>query len=78
MSGIGKWNLGIGVALLAVAVLCSVLDLIPAAVIIGVLGLVGIGVAGYDVLYEWTKRIDMRRRAARSRREREREARQGG
>jgi len=77
MSGIGKWSLGVGVALMVVAVLCSVLDLIPAAVITGVLGLVGIGVAGYDALYEWTKRIEMRRTAAKSRKERERESREG-
>jgi uncharacterized membrane protein len=64
MSGIGKWNLGIGVGLLVLAVLCSVLKLIPVAVITGVLGLIGVGVAGYDVLYNWLDRAAVRRRAA--------------
>ena len=77
MSGVGKWNLGIGVGLMVVAVLCSVLDLIPVAVITGVLGLVAISVAGYDVLNEWAERGSMRRRAARSRQERETETREG-
>ncbi|UJW30307.1 hypothetical protein L3Q67_34620 [Saccharothrix sp. AJ9571] len=71
MSGIGKWNLGIGAVLLGVAVLCSVLDLIPASVITGILGLIGIGVAGYDVLYNWTERLQLRRRGAKARRESE-------
>ncbi|OHV43423.1 hypothetical protein BBK14_31440 [Parafrankia soli] len=71
MSGIGRWNLGIGVGLLAVAVLCSVLDLIPVAVIAGILGLLAIGVGGYDVVYNWLDQAELRRRAARARRERE-------
>jgi hypothetical protein len=75
MSGVGRWNLGIGVGLLVVAVLCSVLDLIPVAVIAGVLGLVGLGVAGYDVVYEWLDRAELRRRGARA--GRERDAREG-
>jgi cadmium resistance protein CadD (predicted permease) len=71
MSGIGKWNLGIGAVLLGVAVLCSVLNLIPAAVITGILGLLGIVVAGYDVLNNWLDRAQLRRRGARARRESE-------
>jgi hypothetical protein len=78
MSGIGRWNLGIGVGLLVVAVLCSGLGLglIPVAVIAGVLGLVAVGVAGYDVVYEWLARAELRRRGASAAR-REREAREG-
>ncbi|UJW29714.1 hypothetical protein L3Q67_31365 [Saccharothrix sp. AJ9571] len=69
MSGMGKWSLGIGAVLFGAAVLCSVLDLIPAAVILGVLGLVGLGVAGYDVIENWAERSELRRRGARARRE---------
>jgi xanthosine utilization system XapX-like protein len=75
MSGLGKWSLGIGLGLIVVAVLCSVLKLIPAAVIIGVVGLVAVGMAGYDAIYYWLERVQQRRRAARSRQEREAEAR---
>ncbi|MEV6909763.1 hypothetical protein [Amycolatopsis sp. NPDC051071] len=71
MSGFGKGNLGIGVVLLGVAVLCSRLDLIPAAVITGILGLLGLSIAGYDLVDGWSERADLRRREARIRRERE-------
>ncbi|MFL1376638.1 MULTISPECIES: hypothetical protein [unclassified Nocardiopsis] len=64
MSGLGKWSLGLGAGLLVVAVLCSVLDLIPVSVITGILGLIGVGMAGYDALYNWLQRIDLRRRGA--------------
>lgn len=77
MSGLGKWSLGIGVGLLVVTVLCRALNLIPATVIVGIVGLIAVGMAGYDALYEWTKRFELRRRGARARREREREAREG-
>ncbi|MFC4855030.1 hypothetical protein [Actinophytocola glycyrrhizae] len=77
MSGIGKWSLGVGAGLIVVAVLCSVLAQVPAAVITGILGLVAVGVAGYDAIYYWLDRVQKRRRAARSRQEREREAREG-
>jgi hypothetical protein len=76
MSGIGRWNLGIGVGLLLMAVLCSVLDLVPVAAIAGILGLVAVGVAGYDVVYNWLARAQLRRRGARAAR-RESEAREG-
>jgi hypothetical protein len=56
MSGVGKWNLGVGLALLLVAVLCRALELIPATVITGILSLVALGVAGYDAIYEWASR----------------------
>lgn len=79
MSDLGKWSLRIGLGLLAVAVLCTgpLLGLIPVSVITGVLGLVGIGMAGYDALYEWTARLDLRRREAKAKARREREAREG-
>ncbi|AIG76627.1 Hypothetical protein AJAP_18820 [Amycolatopsis japonica] len=71
MSGFGKWNLGIGAVLMAAAVLCSKLDLIPAAVIVGILGLLGLCIAGYDLIDRWSERADLRRREARVLRERE-------
>ncbi|WP_440073120.1 hypothetical protein [Streptosporangium sp. OZ121] len=71
MSGLGRWSLGIGVGLLVVAVLCRALNLIPVTVITGLLGLIALGMAGYDALYEWQGRVDLRRRAARAHRERE-------
>jgi hypothetical protein len=64
MSSFGKWCLGVGIVLMAVAVLCSVLDLIPASVFTGIAGLLAIGVAGYDALYYWTQRMAIRREAA--------------
>lgn len=71
MSGLGKWSLGVGIALLAVAVLCSVLDLIPVSVITGVVGLVALSMAGYDAINSWLERVEIRRGAAKARRERE-------
>ena len=65
MSGIGRWSLGIGVGLVVVAVLCAVLKQIPVAVITGILGLAGVGIAGYDVIYNWLDRVGQRRQAAR-------------
>jgi hypothetical protein len=47
---------------MAVAVGCSMLDLIPASVITGVVGLVVLSAAGYDVIYEWLGRAELRRR----------------
>lgn len=66
MSGIGKWSLGLGVPLLVVAVLCSVLDVIPVSVIAGLLGIMGVGIAGYDALYNLLSRAQLRRRGARA------------
>ncbi|MEN3609069.1 hypothetical protein [Plantactinospora sp. ZYX-F-223] len=74
MSGLGRWSLGIGIGLLVVAVLCSVLTLVPVAVITGILGLVALGIAGYDAVYYWLDRVGQRRREARAR---ERQAREG-
>ncbi|GAA3417359.1 hypothetical protein [Streptosporangium vulgare] len=71
MSGLGRWSLGIGVGLLVVAVLCRALNLIPVTVITGLLGLIALGMAGYDAIYEWQGRVDLRRREARAHRERE-------
>ncbi|MFF3438285.1 hypothetical protein [Streptosporangium sp. NPDC002721] len=75
MSGVGRWSLGAGVVLMVVAVLCSVLKLIPVAVITGILGLVALGMAVYDVIYEWLSRAELRRRGERA--QRAREGRQG-
>jgi xanthosine utilization system XapX-like protein len=71
MSAFGKWCLGIGAGLLVVAVLCSVLKQVPAAAIIGILGLLGIGIAGYDAIYYGLERVNQRRQAARYQRERD-------
>jgi cadmium resistance protein CadD (predicted permease) len=77
MSGLGKWSLGIGVVLLVAAVAAQVLGQIPVTVIVGILGLLALGMAAYDALYEWTKRVQERRQAARSSAARERELREG-
>ncbi|MEU4311049.1 hypothetical protein [Nocardia sp. NPDC024068] len=69
MSGLGRWSLGIGAGLLVVAVLCSASNLIPAAVITGLTGVVALVMAGYDAVYTWLERADLRRRGARARRE---------
>jgi hypothetical protein len=77
MSGLGKWSLGIGVVLLVVTVVAQRLGQIPVTVIVGLFGLMAVGMAGYDALYEWLKRSQERRQAARSRAARERELREG-
>lgn len=69
MSGVGRWSLGVGVGLLVVAVLSAVLDLVPVAAIAGIMGLVALGIAGYDAVYEWLDRAGQRRREAAVRRE---------
>lgn len=56
-----KWTLGIGVVLLGVAVVCANLDQIPAAVIIGIIGLLAAGVAIWDALYNWLDGASKRR-----------------
>lgn len=61
MSGVGGWSLGIGAGLLVVALVSGMLDLIPVAVVTGVLGLVGIGTAGYDAVYNLLDRSRPRR-----------------
>ena len=66
MSGIGKWSLGFGAGFMVVAVLCSVLGLIPVAVITGILGVMALGIAGYDAVYEWLTRAELRRRGTRA------------
>ncbi|MGC7095166.1 hypothetical protein ACPZ19_10915 [Amycolatopsis lurida] len=72
MTGLAKWSLGIGLVLLGAAAVCRMLNQIPATVLVGIAGLLAVGIAGYDVLYEWTARIELRRRGARARREQER------
>jgi cadmium resistance protein CadD (predicted permease) len=64
MSGLGRWSLRIGLGLIAVAVLARALDFIPVTVIVGILGLIGVGMAGYDWLYYATQRAALRREAA--------------
>lgn len=73
MSGFGKWSLGIGLLLMAVAVGCSMLDRIPASVITGIIGLLGLSVAGYDLIDTWLERAELRRRSERARQARESE-----
>ncbi|RCV52076.1 hypothetical protein [Marinitenerispora sediminis] len=62
MSAVGRWSLGIGAGLLVVAVAARMLDLIPVTVIAGILGLIGVGMAGYDAAYELLDRARRRRR----------------
>lgn len=69
MSGLGRWSLWIGLGLIVVAVLARALDLIPVTVIVGILGLIGIGMAGYDWLYYATQRADRRHKARKAERE---------
>ncbi|KZB88257.1 hypothetical protein [Amycolatopsis regifaucium] len=74
MSGFAKWTLGIGILLMVAAVVCSMRDLIPASVITGIVGLIGLTMAGYDVIHDWSERAELRRRgekAAASGRDRE-------
>ncbi|MGW1740071.1 hypothetical protein ACWCPQ_14810 [Nocardia sp. NPDC001965] len=67
MSGIGRWSLGIGAGLVVVAVVCGVANLLPAAVITGLVGVAALCIAGYDVVYSWLDRAELRRRGARAR-----------
>jgi uncharacterized membrane protein YgaE (UPF0421/DUF939 family) len=71
MSGLGRWSLWIGLGLVVVAVLSSVLNLIPVAVIAGILAVIALGMAAYDAIYEALGRSELRRRAAKVKRERE-------
>lgn len=74
MSRFHRWSLWIGLGLIVVAVICRALDLIPAAVIAGILGLLGVGFVVYSVVDDAIdgvlERAELRRRAARARRER--------
>lgn len=66
-----RWSLWIGVGLIVVAVIARALDLIPVTVIVGLLGLLALGFAGYGALDEAAGRASLRRRAERVKRERE-------
>lgn len=66
-----KWSFWIGVGLIVVALLARALDLIPVTVIVGLLGLLAVGFAGYGALDEAASRFELRRRAAKVARERE-------
>ncbi|GGP10231.1 hypothetical protein LDL08_23570 [Nonomuraea glycinis] len=52
------------------AVLCGVLSLVPVAVITGLLGLIALGIAGYDAIYNWLDRGGLRRREREGRQDR--------
>lgn len=69
MSGVGRWSLWIGLGLLVASVILIVVSLVPVGVIAGILGLVALGMAGYDVVYNALDRAELRRRNARARRE---------
>ncbi|MEV0108221.1 hypothetical protein AB0H42_18045 [Nocardia sp. NPDC050799] len=71
MSSIGKWSLIVGIGLVVAAVLCRTLGLIPATVITGLIGLIALGIAGYDAVYTWLERAELRRRGAAARRNHE-------
>lgn len=71
MSDLGKWSLGIGVSLFAVVVFARSFDLVLVAVVAGLLGVIALGMAGYDAIYEALGRAELRRRAAKVQRERE-------
>jgi hypothetical protein len=77
MSSYGRWSLWIGLGLVVVTVVARALDLIPVTVIAGLLALMGVGTAVYDWLYNAAERSELRRRAAKVAREREREREQG-
>ncbi|MFI2362125.1 hypothetical protein [Promicromonospora sp. NPDC019610] len=68
-----RWSLWIGVGLVVVAVIARAMDLIPVTVIVGLLGLLALGFAGYGALDEAAGRAGLRRRAAKVQRERDRE-----
>ncbi|GAA2217435.1 hypothetical protein GCM10010413_01300 [Promicromonospora sukumoe] len=71
MSGLGRWSLWIGLGLVVVAVLCSVLSLIPVAVFAGIFGGIALVMAAVDAIYNALGRAELRRRAAKVQRERE-------
>ncbi|WP_433490273.1 hypothetical protein [Nocardia grenadensis] len=64
MGSIGKWNLVVGIGFVVAAVLCRMLGLIPATVITGLLGSIALGIAGYDAVYTWLERTELRRHGA--------------
>ncbi|WP_152363340.1 hypothetical protein [Microlunatus speluncae] len=68
MSTLGWRSLWIGLGLVIVATFCLVLSLVTPGVIIGIVGLIGLGMAGYDAIYEALGRAQLRRRAANPRR----------
>lgn len=69
MSALGRWSLWIGLGFIAMSVICIVLSFVPIAVVVGILGVVGLGIAGYDAIYNALDRAELRRRAARTRRD---------
>lgn len=71
MSDLGKWSLGIGASLFALVVLAKSFDLVPVAAVAGLLGVIALGMAGYDAIHEALGRAELRRRALRLQRGRE-------
>lgn len=71
LSSLGRWSLWIGFWLFAVVVFARALDLVAVGVIAGILGVIALGMAGYDAIYEALGRAELRRRAAKVARERE-------
>jgi Kef-type K+ transport system membrane component KefB len=71
MSGLGRWSLWIGLGLVVVAVVCSVLSLIPVSVFAGIFGGIALVMAAVDAIYNALGRAELRRRAAKVQRERE-------
>lgn len=66
-----RWSLGIALGLFGVVVFAKSFDLIPVAVIAGLLGLLALGFAGYGALDQAAERASLRRRAAKVQRGRE-------
>ncbi|GAA1975109.1 hypothetical protein GCM10009718_08980 [Isoptericola halotolerans] len=68
MGALGRWSLGTGLVLTALAVVCAAVDVVPVATIAGILAIVAWVVAGYDAVYRALERRELRRRADRARR----------
>jgi hypothetical protein len=70
VSDLGKWSLGIGASLFAVVVFAKSFDFVPVAASAGLLGVIALGIAGYDAVHEALGRAELRRRALRVQQER--------
>jgi hypothetical protein len=71
LSSLGRWSLWTGFWLFAAVVFARALDLVAVGVMAGILGVVALGMAGYDAIHNALGRAELRRRAARVERERE-------
>lgn len=63
MSGVGRWSLGIGLVALVVCIVLAIASVVPVAAGAAVVAFLGIGIAIYDALYEWTARLAREREA---------------